>query len=183
MSTIECWTAIDGTPLLMREITAHDVGSLDRLYRSLSSEDRRRRFHGGVNGLTLDTLRRMTSIDQRDEEAYVITALTDKGESIIADARFVIDDTDYAAEFALVVAPEWRRQGLGQRCIRKLEKAAEERGIRRLYGAVIGDNLPALSLMLRCGLRCFTDSYDMRLMSVERHIRSVVVPFRQALYA
>lgn len=183
MTTIECWTAIDGTPLHIREIQPQDIGGLDRLYRGLSSEDRRRRFHGGVNGLTLATLRRMTSIDRRDEEAYVIAALTDQGESIVADARFVIDDSDYAAEFALVVAPDWRRQGLGQRCIRTLEKVAEARGIRRLYGTVVGDNLPALALMLRCGLRCFTNSYDMRLRSVEQHIRSAVVPFRQALYA
>lgn len=179
-SSIECWTAFDGTPLLMRPVDSEDVPGLDQLYGSLSYEDRRMRFHGGVNGLTAATLRRMASADPAREVAFVIAALTADGQSLVADARCVVDANGAAAECALVVAPAWRRQGLGRRCIRTLCSAAEDRGLRRLYGSVLAENTPMLSLLQRCGFRCRTNRYAAHLMLADRNLGSSVIEPRSA---
>jgi acetyltransferase len=181
--SIECWTAFDGTPLCMRPVHSDDVEALEKLYGSLSHDDRRLRFHGGVNGLTAATLRRMASTEPDREVALVIAALTADGESLVADARCVVDDNDATAECALVVAPPWRRLGLGGRCIRALCSAAEQRGLRRLYGSVLAENAPMLSLIERCGFRKRASSYDARLLLVERNLGSSVVPLRLAVHS
>jgi acetyltransferase len=176
MNAIVCWTAVDGTPLLLRPVHPDDAEALGRLYSSLSPEDRRMRFHGYVNGLTPARLRLMTDVDPRREDAFIIAALDADGESLLADARLVLDEDGESAECALVVGPAWRGIGLGERCIRTLCTAAAERGLRRLHGSILADNAPMIALLQRCGFHCATNRYDARFVLAERAIAAPIVP-------
>jgi acetyltransferase len=168
MNTTERWHAA-GARVQLRPVGPQDAPALGAMYQALPALDRRRRFHGAVNGLSSLTLHRMTCIDPRTEIAFVVTC-EDGGESVIAEVRCVIDATGEAAEFALAVALAWRGLGIGGRCMRALQRAAAQRRVRWLHGHVLADNAPMLALMRRCGFVCTASRDDSGLVEVERHL-------------
>jgi acetyltransferase len=60
--------------------------------------------------------------------------------SLVAEARFVRNAGSETAEFALVVADNWRRIGLATMLTRILTQRARFTGVRRLCGDVLEDN-------------------------------------------
>jgi acetyltransferase len=148
-------------------VRAQDAPALDELIEALSGPDRRRRFHGAVSGVSRARLERMAAIDPRHELALVVTAEESAGETLVADARCVVDGTGQDAEFALMVAPHWRRRGIGEHALDALRRAAAQRGLRWLYGSVLADNAPMLALVRRCGFHCTPQRGDRHRWSVE----------------
>jgi GNAT superfamily N-acetyltransferase len=71
--------------------------------------------------------------------ALAATAMLD-GETLLGVARYVRDEDDQAAEFALVVADSWQGRGIGARVMAKLIDAARRRGVKRLYGEILATN-------------------------------------------
>ena len=88
-------------------------------------------------------------------------------QTLVADARYVVDATRRGAEFALMVAGAWQRRGIGERAVAALQRAAAAAGLRWLYGSVLADNAPMLALMRHCGFLCTRSRVDRDLVSVE----------------
>jgi acetyltransferase len=170
----DAWTLADGTPLTLRALRESDAPALNELIDELAPLDRRRRFHGAVGGVTTAWLTRMVSVDPQRELALVVTAQRRGREHLVADARCVIDATGQDAEFALMVGGGWRRRGIGQRALLGLADAAAQRGLNWLYGSVLADNLPMLTLVRRCGFLGTPHRSDRRLIVVERRLQSAV---------
>ncbi len=170
----ECWSLADGTPLTLRALRPRDADALAQLIEELPTPDRRRRFHGAVNGVSTAWLSRLTSVDPAREIALVVTAQRRGQEHLVADARCVVDMTGQDAEFALMVAGGWRRRGIGQRALLGLAEAATARGLGWLYGSVLADNLPMLGLVRRCGFLGTPHRSDRRLIVVERRLQAAV---------
>lgn len=169
------WTLADGTPLTLRALHPGDADALAQLIDELPTPDRRRRFHGAVNGVSTAWLSRLTSVDPAREIALVVTARRHGREQLVADARCAVDMTGQDAEFALMVAGGgWRRRGIGQRALLGLAEAAGERGLQWLYGSVLSDNLPMLALVRRCGFLGTPHRSDRRLVVVERRLQPAV---------
>jgi GNAT superfamily N-acetyltransferase len=162
------------TPFTLRPVRSADAPALRELFEALSPLARQRRFHGAVAGLTPDRLRRMTGIDPRREAAIVVLMCHAQGEHLVADARFVVDASGSAAEFAIVVAEGWRDLGIGTLALAGLQGAASERGLRWLYGSVLADNAPMLALLRRCGFHCVPNRRDARLIVAEWHAAAPV---------
>lgn len=169
----ECWSLADGTPMTLRALRPADAPALNDLIDELSATDRRRRFHGAVNGVSTAWLNRLTSVDPAREIALVVTARRHGREHLVADVRGVVDMTGQDAEFALVVAAGWRRRGIGQRALHGLAEAAAARGLQWLYGTVLSDNLPMLALVRRCGFLGTPHRSDRQLIVVERRLQTV----------
>lgn len=167
----DAWTLPDGTPLTLRMLRTSDAGALNELIDELSPTDRRRRFHGAVNGVSTAWLSRMASIDPQRELALVVTAQRRGRELLVADARCVVDATGQDAEFALMVGAGWRRRGIGERALLALADAAAQRGLQWLYGSVLVDNLPMLALVRGCGFLGTPHRSDRRLIVVERRLQ------------
>ena len=160
-------TLRDGTPLRWRAVQATDAAALHALVHELSPRDRRWRFHGAVNSLSVERLRGMTCVDATRQHALVASVQAHGGERLIADARWVIDGGGSAAEFALMVASAWRRFGVGERAMALLKRSAAEQGLRWLHGSVLADNAPMLALMQRCGFLCTPHRGDADRVVVE----------------
>jgi RimJ/RimL family protein N-acetyltransferase len=167
MQLTQHWTGHDGTALTLRPVRADDASRLDVLIRSLAPRDRRWRFHGAVNALTPERLRVMTTSAPAQQLALVVVAHAPGRETLIADARCAVDATGEAAEFGVMVAPAWRRLGLGARATLALRDAAAEAGLRWLHGAVLADNAPMLALVQRCGFLCTPNRRDAGLVGIE----------------
>jgi RimJ/RimL family protein N-acetyltransferase len=148
---LDDWTSPDGSRLRIRAVRPHDAAALQSLIGNLSPLDRRRRFHGALNNLSGQRLADMANVDGHRHIALVVLAERAGHETLIADVRCVIDPSDIAAEFALVVARAWRGRGVGQRALAALRRTAAGEGLHWLYGHVLADNVEMLALMRRCG--------------------------------
>lgn len=157
----------DGRQVEVRAIGPQDAEAEQRFFSALSPRSRYRRLLLGARSLPEPTLHALISVDQAWHVALV--ALADEGVSgvqesqIIADARYARQDDGCAAEFAIVVADGWQRQGLGRRLMRQLAEHARQAGVRQLFGHVLYDNLPMQQLVLALGGEIGTHPEDATL--------------------
>lgn len=61
--------------------------------------------------------------------------------------------SDHVGELRLVVAPEWRRQGVGRRLARWALLQAIELGLRKVYVEVVADQEGAVAMFLELGFQ------------------------------
>jgi len=165
---IDVWHSRQGERFVLRPVLPQDHHLLGDLIERLTPASRHNRFHGAVNRLSELTLQSMTCIDYHRELAVVIAIVVAGVETVVADARYVLDDSEpESAEFALVVDDQWRRRGLGARAMRGLCDAAHRAGVKWLHGSVWAANTPMLSLMRQLEFCCTPDQEDDRLVQVE----------------
>lgn len=130
-------------------------------FEALSPLSRRRRFHMIKKSLSEAELDYLTSPDGVDHYALGAIALGWRGQekTPVGVARFFRTGADrQTAEFAVVVVDAWQNQGIGTLLLRRLVRAADERGIRYLKGQIMADNAPMLHI-----LRNVPEAYRRRL--------------------
>lgn len=91
-------------------------------------------------------LARFTQIDYDREMAFVATLEDEVGEREIGIVRYIANPDAESCEFALVVADEWQRRGLGRRMMALLVEVARSRGLREMIGHVLAENRSMLAL-------------------------------------
>jgi len=111
----------------------------------------RMRFFGLVRTLSRDSLIRLCHLDYDRELALV--AINERGTSpqIAGVSRYYLQPETGDAEFALVVGDAWQRRGLGTHLMRRLIAIASERGVKRLVGWILPQNVEMLQLVRRLG--------------------------------
>jgi GNAT superfamily N-acetyltransferase len=139
--------------LTLRSVQSSDAPALNALIESLSRLEKQWRFHGAVNGVSEHTLRRLTSVDYARHVAYVVHAHGAHGVTLIADGRFAVDESTGQAEAAMIVAPGWRRRGVGRLLLGALTRAALHAGMNSLHGAVVVENTPMQHLLRQSGFQ------------------------------
>jgi acetyltransferase len=147
----QAWSLRDGTPLTLRPMRPDDAAALGTMLRALGPASCRRRFHGTVKVTSPGWLARMTQINPQREWALVLVHTQGGLEQIVAEARLCLGAEPGRAEFALVVAEGWQGRGIGRRVVHALIEAAAQRGVQRLHGDVLAENLPMLALMQSLG--------------------------------
>ncbi|MBX3232569.1 MAG: GNAT family N-acetyltransferase [Labilithrix sp.] len=143
----------DGTEVTLRHIRPDDADELRRGFHRLSRASRYRRFQGVLNDLSGSMVHYLTHVDGRDHVAIVATRAADDGREIgLGVARFVRSTEDpTVAEVALTVVDEVQRRGLGRILAVAIARAARERGIHRLQGPILRDNVPIRLLLDEVG--------------------------------
>ena len=166
---IDVWRLRDGTRLTLRPVLPQDASLLGKLVTELSPASRSNRFHGAIQGLSQVELKSMSCIDYARTMAFVITwEDKSRGEQVIADARYVVDENAVdCAEFAVMVDDHWQGHGLGLRAMQALTLAGRQAGLSWLYGDIRSRNVAMLSLMRRCGFSCTPDREDDDIVHAE----------------
>ena len=172
---IETITRSRARPLTLRPILPQDADLLARLVDGLTPVTRRNRFHGAIR-LSASHLQQMSALDYRSHLALVVTTEVDGAEQLIADARYVVDPGGRGAEFALLVADGWQRQGVGAWAMQSLQRAATKAGLQWLHGDVLRGNLPMLSLMQRCGFALSPHAEDDQMVKAQWRLGAQTVP-------
>ena len=140
------WQPREGPPVTLRPIRPEDATIEQAFVQSLSAESRHFRFMNMLRELTPLMLARFTQIDYDREMAFVAT-LDEKGaEREIGVARYVTNPDGESCEFAIAVADEWQRRGLGRRFMTVLIDVARSRGLREMMGHVLAENRSMLAL-------------------------------------
>jgi RimJ/RimL family protein N-acetyltransferase len=139
----------DGRSVGIRSIDADDRARLQDHHQRLSPQSRYRRFLGSKPRLSEADARYLAEIDGCDHFALVATDEVRGAEgAFVGVARFVrLPDHPDTAEFAIVIADEYQRQGLARELLHRLATAAARRGIRHFRAAMLADNLAIRRLM------------------------------------
>ena len=150
----------DGSKVTIRPINGDDAPMLQTFVRRLSVRSRRFRFFSAFADLPAAQLQRLVTVDHH--QALALVALSERSEhtSIVAEARCVPDRAVCNAEFAIAVADEFQRRGLGTQLMKRLFAYASRTGVRRLFGEVLSDNKGMDSLAHRLGMRIRASGSD-----------------------
>jgi acetyltransferase len=140
------WQPASGPPVTLRPIRPEDAEMERAFVRKLSPESRYFRFMDTLRELTPSMLVRFTQIDYDREMAFVATVPGGAGEEEIGVCRYITNPDGESCEFALVIADDWHRRGLGRRLMTQLIEVAHQRGLRSMIGHVLAENRGMLSL-------------------------------------
>lgn len=160
------WTLASGRTLRVRPIR-HDDDDLEAAFvRGLSSESGYQRLLS-FRKVTPEWIESLTHVDYRRHMAFVIIADVDGHEKFVGVGRYVIDAKNNA-EFALVIADDWHRQGLGRRLLELLVEHAKEAGVSEMEGFVLATNRAMLGLATSLGFSVKADPADATIVRVRR---------------
>ncbi|GAA3929566.1 GNAT family N-acetyltransferase [Luteimonas lutimaris] len=138
----------NGREILIRPIRADDAGPLKASFPLLQPEEVRQRFQHRVKELSDETLQRLTQPQPKTEFALVAAEPLPPGEALVgAVARAAIAPGTRDAEFAILVSHYVAGMGLGRHLMRRLVRWAKGKKLDRLWGEVLEDNQPMLSLL------------------------------------
>ena len=138
----------------IRPILPSDLDALRTFFTALSRATLRFRFHSSINEFPEHLLRGFM-VSHLAHSAFVAEICDGPVEqpTLVAEARFIRKADSESAEFALVVADNWRRIGLGTTLTRILAQRARFFGVRRLWGDILEDNKAMRALAHSLGAR------------------------------
>ncbi len=141
-----------GTPagVFIRPIAASDLQLETEFARHLSPRTGYLRLMA-PRSPTEEELRRFTDIDPQREIALIATVRDAGEERQVGVARCVREPGSDRAEFAIVLADEWQRRGVGTALLGAIFDAATARGVRHVYGITLAENAGMLALARRLG--------------------------------
>jgi acetyltransferase len=143
----------DGTDVTIRPIRPEDAQIEHAFVRDLSPEAKYFRFMRRLQERTPEMLIRFTQIDYDREMALIAVVSENGSDEQIAVGRYSVLPDGRSCEFALVVADEWRRKGIGSSIMLRLMESARTRGYRTMEGLVLTENKPMMDLSRRLGFR------------------------------
>lgn len=152
----------NGEAALLRPIAPEDLAIETAFVHALSADaGYRRLFSARTPGP--EEIWRWTHVDQRCEVARVAVVRREGADVMLGVARYVRTDCGDDAEFAIVVADEARRLGVGRALLRSLVDEARRAGVRRLWGTTFASNGAMLALGRTLGFRAGREPGDAML--------------------
>jgi acetyltransferase len=164
----------DGTDIVIRPIRPEDAEIEAEFVRDLSNESKYFRFMNSVQELSQEMLVRFTQIDYHNEMALIAVATSDSGEEQIGVARYTTNLDKKSCEFALVVSDRWRGRGIAHQLMQRLMQIARDRGLERIEGQVLANNVKMLQLMKALNFQIGNDPDDtsVKLAVAQLHVGS-----------
>ena len=147
-----------GLSLTVRPIRPEDAAAHAEAFGKLRPEDIRWRFFSPMRELSPQMIARLTQIDYDREMAFVAMHRRPDGQEEIAGVARLIRDPGgllggSSGEFAVVVVPEMKGQGVAKHLMLRLFEWAREQGMAEVVGQVLADNAPMLAFVRALGFR------------------------------
>ena len=165
------WQLPDGTDVSVRPIRPEDAEIEQDFVQNLSPESKYFRFMQSMDKLTPLMLARFTQIDY-DREMALVALINEHTPNarILGVARYVSNPDKQSCEFALTVADEWQKKGIGRQLMQRLMTVARDRGIEIMQGDVLSQNTKMLRLCERLGYRAVRRADEPDVVEVRRHL-------------
>jgi acetyltransferase len=165
------WHLPGDTDVLVRPIRPEDAKIEREFVDGLSSRSKYFRFMNHMNKISPLLLARFTQIDYDREMALVVILGEHTAQaSMIAVARYVCNPDRRSCEFALTVADDWQKKGIGRRLMERLIAIAQERGVEVMEGDVLAENGKMLRLCHSLGFRTIQGGPDPEVVIVSRNL-------------
>lgn len=146
-------TVKDGKEVIIRPISPRDAPNLRKLYANLSQRSLFYRFLEAHNPITSKHLRQFSITDYSSQMAFVAVDPSDNRLIGISQYLPLEPHQPDKGEFAISIADDWQRQGVGHVLMRELTDYARERGMKALLGVIHYDNRGMMKLIRRLGYR------------------------------
>ncbi|MBX9579368.1 MAG: GNAT family N-acetyltransferase, partial [Gemmataceae bacterium] len=156
-----------GDPLVVRPIRPDDEPLMARFHELLSEQTVFQRYLQTLQlsqRVAHDRLARLCFVDY-DRELALVAEHPAAG--IVAVGRLIRRPGRGEAEFALVVADRFQRQGLGEELLRRLLGFARNEGVRRVIADILPGNVGMQRVCERAGFRVGPPTADRGLLRAE----------------
>ena len=163
---VEHW-ASGAETLVIRPIRPEDAAQHGAFFRRLPPMDVRYRFFSTMRELSQEQTARLTQVDY-DREMALIAVREATGETV-GVARLVREADGRSGEFAVIVQPDVKGQGVASRLVRRLLDWARQRGLAEVVGQVLAENAPMLAFARHLG-------FSLRRMPEEPEVIEVRLP-------
>ena len=160
----------DGTDITIRPIRPEDAEIEQEFVRNLSEESKYFRFMRTLHELNQEMLVRFTQIDYDREMAFIAVTGEGEAEKELGVARYTINPDGESCEFAIVVADEWRRVGIGTRLAQTLLESAKDRGVRVVEGEMLSNNNEMRTLAERLGFTVRPSEQDTGILVMRKEL-------------
>jgi acetyltransferase len=147
-----------GATVTIRPIRPEDAKMEKDFVARLSEKTKYFRYHQALQELTPEMLVRFTQIDYDKEMAFV--AITDDPNlpDELGVGRYSVNPDGHSVEFAIVVADDCQRLGIGSKIMRTLMETAKNKGMLFFEAEVLKDNTPTLEMVKKLGFSIETIS-------------------------
>jgi acetyltransferase len=128
----------------------------------LSERTKYFRYKQALQELTPEMIVRFTQIDYDREMAFVAVSDNKNLPSELGVGRYMMNPDGRSVEFALVVADDCQRLGIGSRLLKTLMQAAKDKGMAFFEAEVMTANSSMLALVTKLGfsIETLTDNAD-----------------------
>lgn len=152
MSKLDTYTANSGEEITIRLLQENDTELLVNMFKQLSPESTRLRFHLYTTRIPEDRMRQEAkALTQHDpcRMAVVATIQKDDGqEEAVGVAHFArANPKDTDAEVAIVVRDDYQRKGLGKYLLKILADQARRRGVTHFTAWILAENIRLMKLI------------------------------------
>ncbi len=147
------FTMRNGEKVLLRPIRPEDEPMEAEMFQNLSSQSIYFRFFGYIPQVNHKFLIRFTQIDYDREMAIIAELDKDGKKQMLGVVRLISDTWDESAEFAIVVADPWQRNGLGRELMDFMLSIAKTRNLKKITADVLITNRLMLQMFERRGFK------------------------------
>ncbi len=171
------WHLTDEIDAVVRPIRPEDATFERAFVDNLCDESKYFRFMNHMNKISPLLLARFTQIDY-DREMALVVVLGEHtpGARIIGVARYIRNPDKSSCEFALTVADDWHKKGIGHRLMLRLMEIARERGLEIMEGEVLAQNTRMLRLCTSLGFHVVHEREDPETVVVRRDLKAAAYP-------
>jgi GNAT superfamily N-acetyltransferase len=155
--------------LALRPARASDGDGLQNYVRGLSPQSRYNRFLGAANELPASELARALAANGRDTLTLLLASTAGDREAIVGEARAALSCEERAGEFAMSIADDWRRLGVGSALLEEIERKAASDGIEWLFGDTLRTNEGMIALARGRGFRLGA-GFEPRLVRIQKRL-------------
>jgi GNAT superfamily N-acetyltransferase len=140
-----------GRTLAIRAVEARDRDALHAYFQMLSPGGRRNRFTGASNGPSMRELELLCRSSEGGRVTLVAVMILDGAETIVGEARCLLDRATGGFEFGLSVRDDIRSQGVGSAILSYLERCAASLGANQIFGDTFRTNNEMQALARKAG--------------------------------
>lgn len=155
--------------LALRPARLGDGEALQNYVRGLSPQSRYNRFLGAASELPASELARALAANGRDTLTLLLVSTAQNRETIVGEARVALSCAERAGEFAISIADEWRRLGVGSAFVAEIERRAAADGIERLFGDTLRTNAGMIALARGRGFQ-LGPGLEPRLVRIQKRL-------------
>lgn len=140
-----------GANITIRPIRPEDAKMENDFVARLSEKTKYFRYHQALQELTPEMLVRFTQIDYDKEMAFVAVSDDPTMPDELGVGRYSVNPDGTSVEFAIVVADDCQRLGIGSKLMRTLMQTAKDKGMLFFEAEVLKDNEPTLEMVKKLG--------------------------------
>jgi acetyltransferase len=139
-------TLRDGTPALIRRLTAEDAALYPDFLGEVTTADLRLRFFASLREVNPALLDRLIHYDPARAMAFI--CIDQKSGKMLGVVRLHDDESGESAEFAILVRSRLKGHGVGWLLMQHMIEFARHKNLKIVHGEVLAENV---SMLLMCG--------------------------------